>query len=133
MKYTPSRGATRSSQARKSPQGIRFLQIGISSRDQYSQQFRRFTRVAARLLHGAPGVTTRILNFFVVCRKFSSGADGIRTHALRRAKAALSRLSYGPKLVWRNEFTAVGWRGLMEPECDDYAGITYCGRRVVGE
>jgi hypothetical protein len=27
--------------------------------------------------------------------------------------AALSRLSYGPKLVWRNEFTAVGWRGLM--------------------
>jgi hypothetical protein len=53
-----------------------------------SQQFRRFTRVAARLLHGAPGLTTRIFNFFVVCRKFSSGADGIRTHALRRAKAA---------------------------------------------
>jgi hypothetical protein len=62
-----------------------------------------------------------------------SGAEGIRTPDLRRAKAALSRLSYGPKLLWRNEFTAVGWRGLMEPECDHYAGITYCGRRVVGE
>jgi hypothetical protein len=88
MKHKPSRGATRSSQATKSPQGIRFLQVGIFSRDLFSQQFRRFTRVAARLLHGAPGVTTRIFNFFVVCRKFSSGADGIRTHALRRAKAA---------------------------------------------
>ena len=38
-----------------------------------------------------------------------------------------------PKLLWRNEFTAVGWRGIMEPECDHYAGITYCGRRVVGD
>jgi hypothetical protein len=42
------------------------------------------------LLHGALGVTTRIFNFLVVCRKFNSGADGIRTHALRRAKAARS-------------------------------------------
>jgi hypothetical protein len=67
------------------------------SRDQYFQQFTILTRVAARLLHGAPGVTTRIFNFFVVCRKFRSGAEGIRTPDLRRAKAALSRLSYGPK------------------------------------
>jgi hypothetical protein len=52
-----------------------------------SKQFRRLTRVAARLLHGALGLTTRILNLFVVCRKFSSGADEIRTHALRRAKS----------------------------------------------
>jgi hypothetical protein len=61
------------------------------SRDQYFQQFRIFTRVAARLLHGAPGLTTRIFSFFVVCRKFSSGAEGIRTHALRRAQATLLR------------------------------------------
>ena len=53
-----------------------------------SRPFRLLARVAARLLHGAPGVTTRIFNFLLVCRKFSSGADGIRTHALRRAKAA---------------------------------------------
>jgi hypothetical protein len=34
--------------------------------------------------------------FYLQMRTIQSGADGIRTHALRRAKAALSRLSYGP-------------------------------------
>jgi hypothetical protein len=86
------------------------------SRDQYFQQFTIFTRVAARSLHGALCVTTRSFNFFVVCRKFNSGADGIRTHALRRAKAALSRLSYGPDLASWGEFTAVAQRGLTGPE-----------------
>jgi hypothetical protein len=47
-------------------------------------------------------------NFSCKTEVFKSGAEGIRTPDLRRAKAALSRLSYGPKLVWRNEFTAVG-------------------------
>ena len=32
---------------------------------------------------------------------FSSGAEGIRTPDLRRAKAALSRLSYGPGRIGR--------------------------------
>src|SRR5215204_2246038 len=36
------------------------------------------------------------LCFLPVCRKYSSGAEGIRTPDLRRAKAALSQLSYGP-------------------------------------
>src|SRR5215203_2937319 len=49
------------------------------SRDQFIQQFKRFTRVVARLLHGVLCMTTRIFNFFVVCRKFISGAKGIRT------------------------------------------------------
>ena len=92
------------------------------SRDQYFQQFRIFTRVAARLLHGTLCVTTRIFNFFVVCRKFNSGADGIRTHALRRAKAALSRLSYGPNRVWWGEFTAVVQRELTGFEFGTHAG-----------
>ena len=38
---------------------------------------------------------------------FWSGAEGIRTPDLRRAKAALSRLSYGPDPAWWVEFTAV--------------------------
>ena len=38
----------------------------------------------------------RSLKFYLQIGTFQSGADGIRTHALRRAKAALSRLSYGP-------------------------------------
>jgi len=53
------------------------------SRDQFIQQFKRFTRVVARLLHGVLCMTTRIFNFFVVCRKFISGAKGIRTPDLR--------------------------------------------------
>jgi hypothetical protein len=43
---------------------------------------------------------------------FLSGAEGIRTPDLRRAKAALSRLSYGPNPAWWGEFTAVARRGL---------------------
>ena len=46
------------------------------SRDQFFQQFKSFTRVVARLLHGVLCMTTRIFNFFVVCRKFISGAEG---------------------------------------------------------
>jgi hypothetical protein len=64
------------------------LQIAVFFWQYFSRPFRIFTQVAARLLHSAPSVTTRIFNFFVVCSKFCSGADGIRTHALRRAKAA---------------------------------------------
>src|SRR5215213_2580396 len=56
------------------------------------------------LLHGCrtltPGCVRDLLlppTFYLQIRTFTSGADGIRTHALRRAKAALSQLSYGPK------------------------------------
>ena len=35
FRHKPSRGAMRSSRARKSPQPIRFLQVGIFSRDQF--------------------------------------------------------------------------------------------------
>jgi hypothetical protein len=52
------------------------------------------------------------LTFYLEISTFLSGADGIRTHALRRAKAALSRLSYGPDLASWGEFTAVAQRGL---------------------
>jgi hypothetical protein len=45
---------------------------------------------------------------------FRSGAEGIRTPDLRRAKAALSQLSYGPRRAWMVEFTAVVPGGLME-------------------
>ncbi len=58
------------------------------SRDQFFQQFKRFIRVVAWLLQGVLCVTTRSFNFFVVCRKFISGAEGIRIPDLRRAKAA---------------------------------------------
>jgi hypothetical protein len=39
------------------------------------------------LLHGVLCMTTRIFSFFVVCRKFISGAEGIRTPDFRRAKS----------------------------------------------
>jgi hypothetical protein len=51
-----------------------------------------------------------------------SGAEGIRTPDLRRAKAALSRLSYGPNRVWWGEFTAVAQRGLTGFEFGAHAG-----------
>ena len=51
-----------------------------------------------------------------------SGAEGIRTPDLRRAKAALSQLSYGPKGGWRSEFTAVARRGLWGREIRCHAG-----------
>jgi hypothetical protein len=38
----------------------------------------------------------RSLTFHLQIYTFLSGAEGIRTPDLRRAKAALSRLSYGP-------------------------------------
>src|SRR5215210_7606370 len=63
---------------------------------------------------------------------FESGADGIRTHALRRAKAALSRLSYGPDRAWWGEFTAVGRRRLTGFEFGGCAGSRTRGRRVRG-
>ena len=51
---------------------------------------------------------------------FVSGAEGIRTPDLRRAKAALSQLSYGPRRAWMVEFTAVGQRGLKKlGRCSD--------------
>jgi hypothetical protein len=53
---------------------------------------------------------------------FQSGAEGIRTPDLRRAKAALSRLSYGPDLASWGEFTAVAQRGLTGPEFGGRAG-----------
>ena len=34
-----------------------------------------------------------------ICRHFASGANGIRTRDLLRAKQALSQLSYGPGLT----------------------------------
>jgi hypothetical protein len=47
--------------------------------------------------------------FYFGCKTAAlrSGAEGIRTPDLRRAKAALSRLSYGPDLASWGEFTAV--------------------------
>ena len=60
--------------------------------------------VAVRLQYEAPGTFRnlyRSFTFYLQTYTFLSGADGIRTHALRRAKAALSRLSYGP--VWIEE------------------------------
>src|SRR5215212_6530426 len=64
---------------------------------------------------------------------FWSGAEGIRTPDLRRAKAALSRLSYGPERVWRVEFTAVAWRGLTAQEFGEDAGSRARARWAVGE
>ena len=40
------------------------------------------------------------------------GAAGIRTPDLRRARAALSRLSYGPVVVARARYHPVGWARL---------------------
>jgi hypothetical protein len=56
----------------------------------------------------------REISLLFTCKTayFWSGAEGIRTPDLRRAKAALSRLSYGPKRAWMVEFTAVTRRGL---------------------
>jgi hypothetical protein len=65
--------------------------------------------------NGLPVITVSILS---TCKSayFCSGAEGIRTPDLRRAKAALSRLSYGPDIASWGEFTAVAWGGLMVPE-----------------
>ena len=56
---------------------------------------------SAALLHKTPGSRTRGFRFCAFCRSFDSGAEGIRTPDLRRAKAALSRLSYGPGIKGR--------------------------------
>jgi hypothetical protein len=56
--------------------------------------------VAARLLHkdfSRSECLFMISIFYLQTPVFWSGAEGIRTPDLRRAKAALSRLSYGPK------------------------------------
>ena len=50
-----------------------------------------------------------LLRFTCKSTYFRSGAEGIRTPDLRRAKAALSRLSYGPDMASWGEFTAVAW------------------------
>jgi hypothetical protein len=62
---------------------------------------------------------------------FRSGAEGIRTPDLRRAKAALSQLSYGPDRGSWGEFTAVVRRGLMAHAFSKYAGSRAHGRRAV--
>ena len=52
-----------------------------------------------RLQYEAPELVRglyRSLAFHLQIYTFLSGAEGIRTPDLRRAKAALSRLSYGP-------------------------------------
>ena len=56
------------------------------------------------------------LRFILQIATFFSGAEGIRTPDLRRAKAALSQLSYGPEHDWWREFTAVAGGGLIEFE-----------------
>ena len=43
------------------------------------------------------------------CNRVTSGAEGSRTPDLRRAKAALSQLSYGPKRVPRSLWSGRAW------------------------
>ena len=62
------------------------------------------------------GASQRLVRLTCKYVVFQSGAEGIRTPDLRRAKAALSRLSYGPDLASWGEFTAVAQRGLTGPE-----------------
>src|SRR5215213_5567793 len=72
-------------------------------------------RSPTRFLSRSPGSHTILLLLCKTCKIyiFVSGAEGIRTPDLRRAKAALSQLSYGPRRAWMVEFTAVGQRGLQ--------------------
>jgi hypothetical protein len=53
-------------------------------------------RVITNLAQNLLSVSSLSLRFTWKTRSFRSGAEGIRTPDLRRAKAALSRLSYGP-------------------------------------
>ena len=55
-------------------------------------------------MHKAPGAGTGGFSFLTICRSYRGGAEGIRTPDLRRAKAALSQLSYGPA-EYTGEFT----------------------------
>src|SRR5215203_6888673 len=64
---------------------------------------------------------------------FVGGAEGIRTPDLRRAKAALSQLSYGPRRAWRSEFTAVAPRGLTRFEFAGQAVLLTRGRPLHDE
>ena len=64
---------------------------------------------------------------------FRSGAEGIRTPDLRRAKAALSQLSYGPDLALCVEFTAVAQRGLRRGSRSVVCRITYSRKTGPGE
>jgi hypothetical protein len=60
--------------------------------------------VAARLLHkgrGSSRSASPCFVFYLQITIFLSGAEGGRTPDLRRAKAALSRLSYGPVSIER--------------------------------
>jgi hypothetical protein len=64
-------------------------------------------------------------------RVLRSGAEGIRTPDLRRAKAALSQLSYGPERGWWREFTAVAGGGLMDSRLADAPGRLLAGDESV--
>jgi hypothetical protein len=69
----------------------KFLQMTIFCREYSALVFRRFARVAARLqLKGSDEhpSSTALVVIYLQITTFRSGADGIRTHALRRAKAA---------------------------------------------
>ena len=61
-----------------------------------------------------------VQRFYLQTNYFWSGAEGIRTPDLRRAKAALSQLSYGPDVGWDGEFTAVAQGGLTEGYVPDH-------------
>ena len=71
--------------------------------------------------------------FFLQNPCFFSGAEGIRTPDLRRAKAALSQLSYGPDLALCGEFTAVAQRGLRRGSRSVVCRITYSRKTGPGE
>ena len=67
------------------------------------QQSRRLRIPSSALLHGCCTTAEVVLKsifcsvvFSCKTAYFGSGAEGIRTPDLRRAKAALSQLSYGP-------------------------------------
>ena len=78
------------------------------------RQRRVVGRVAVNHPDATEATSSRILRFTCKFALFWSGAEGIRTPDLRRAKAALSQLSYGPMRAWMVEFTAVAPGGLTE-------------------
>jgi hypothetical protein len=96
--------------------------VGGRPRDCRAPSRRHLPIPITGLLHKDPGYDqgpSLVSAFYLQIDVFKSGAEGIRTPDLRRAKAALSRLSYGP--VCARVFSPVPPRQVILDICRYFA------------
>jgi hypothetical protein len=71
--------------------------LGCSISVYWKANFLRWCQVGVKISSTKYGQNQPLGDFTCKSPHFRSGAEGIRTPDLRRAKAALSQLSYGPR------------------------------------